>query len=102
MTIVSAEPRNQMGTPPDLPGVAVNSPRQNRKPTAEALTELASRLEQQGIHARVWVHDGLTVALTHRHGDTEATIEEALREGTEVVRGIAAELAVERSCTRTD
>ena len=23
-----------------------------------ALTELASRLEQQGIHARVYVHDG--------------------------------------------
>ena len=78
MTIVSAEPRNQMGTPPDLPGVAVNSPRQNRKPTAEALTELAARLAQHGTHAKVWVHDGMTVAMTHRESDATATIDDAL------------------------
>lgn len=72
-------------------------------PDAEAaLDDLASRLATRNLRARVYVHDGLTAAMTHCDGDTTATIEEGLREGTEVVRGIAAELAVERSCTRTD
>ena len=52
---------------------------------SEALTELGTRLEQQGIHARVWVHDGMTVAMTHRDGDTTATVDEALVDGTNLI-----------------
>ncbi|WP_419921930.1 hypothetical protein [Candidatus Poriferisodalis sp.] len=76
--------------------MAVNSPRQNRKPTAEALTELAARLAQHGTHAKVWVHDGMTVAMTHRESDATATIDDALVDGTELVEEMAAEIAAER------
>ena len=35
-----------------------------------ALTELASRLEQRGLRAKVYVHDGMMSTMTHRDGDT--------------------------------
>ena len=41
----------------------------------EALTELASRLEKQNTHARVYVHDGMMIAMMHRDGDMTATID---------------------------
>ena len=47
MTIVSAEPGNQMGTPPDLPGVAVNSPAttENQPPKRSPNSPAASNSE---------------------------------------------------------
>ena len=64
--------------------------------TDEALTDLAHRLEQRGIRARVWEHDGMTVAMTHREGDTTATIDEALVDGTNLIEDLAAEIAAEQ------
>ena len=61
-----------------------------------ALTELASRLEQRGLRAEVYVHDGMTVTMTHRDGDTTSTIDDALRDGPGIVGEIAADIAVER------
>ena len=66
-------------------------------PTDEALAELNARLEQQGIHARVYVHDGMTAVMIHRDRDTTATIDEAFEDGPEVVGELAAQIAKERS-----
>ena len=63
---------------------------------AEALTELAKRLDQQKIHARVYAHDGMTAVMIHRDGDATATVDEALGEGPEVVEKLAAQIAAER------
>ena len=65
-------------------------------PFDDALAELATRLEQQGIHARVYVHDGMMSAMTHRDGDTTATIDGALVDGTEIIEGLATEIADDR------
>ncbi len=48
------------------------------------------------MHARVYVHDGMTAAMVHRDGNTQATIDQALDEGPEIVAALAAEIAGER------
>ena len=62
----------------------------------EALTELATRLGQQGVSAKVYVHDGMMTAMTHRDGDTEATVDDALGEVKELVEERTAQIATER------
>ena len=62
----------------------------------EALTELATRLERQGVTAKVYVHDGMMSALTHWDGDTSATIDDALVDGTNLIEELAAEIAAEQ------
>ena len=62
----------------------------------EALTELAARLEEHGVSAKVYVHDGMMSAMAHRGGDTMATIDEALVDGTNLIEELAAEIAAER------
>ena len=62
----------------------------------EALAELNARLVERGIHARVYVHDGMTAVMIHRDGDATATVDEALEEGPEVVEKLAAQIAAER------
>ena len=52
--------------------------------------------KRRGIRARVYVHEGTTAVMIHRDGDTEATIDEALEEGPEIVGEMAAEIADER------
>ena len=59
----------------------------------EPSPELARRLERQGIDAKVWVHDEMMNAMTHRDGDTTAMIEDALNDGTNLVGELAAEIA---------
>ncbi|WP_419921970.1 hypothetical protein [Candidatus Poriferisodalis sp.] len=44
-------------------------------PTDEALAELNDRFAERGFHARVYVHDGMMSAMTHRDGDAEATVD---------------------------
>ena len=65
-------------------------------PIDEALPELNARLEQQGIRARIWMHDGMTAVMIHRDGDTAATVDGALDEGPERVGELANEIARER------
>ncbi|WP_420446783.1 hypothetical protein [Candidatus Poriferisodalis sp.] len=62
----------------------------------EALAELNGRLAGRGIHARVYVHDGMTAVMIHRDGDTAATVDEALEDGPDVVGELAAQIAAER------
>ena len=61
----------------------------------DALTELNARIAQQGVRARVYVHQGMTAVMVHRDGDTAATIDQALEDGPEVVGELAAEIASE-------
>lgn len=62
----------------------------------DALAELDRRLEQSGIHARVYVRDGMTAIMVHPDGDTTATIDQALEDETGVVGEMAAEIGSER------
>ena len=65
-------------------------------PTDEALTELAARLEQRSLHARVYMHGEMTAVMVHETDDATSTIDDALDEGTGVVGELAAEIGSER------
>lgn len=62
----------------------------------DALAELNRRLEQRGIHARVYVHDGMTAVMIHRDEDTTAPIDQAHEEEPEDIGEMAAQIAKER------
>ena len=63
---------------------------------ADALSDLDSRLEQRGWHARIWVNGDMTAVLVHRDGDTEATVDSAIADGRKLLDELAAEIAAER------
>ena len=71
-------------------------------PDAEAaLVDLADRLEARNLTTRIYVHDGMIIALTHRDNDATATVDDAFSDDDEVVAELAAEgAAIERNRQR--
>ena len=74
-----------------------------------ALTELASRLERQGVTETPaenapspddTAHAPFTAITAWRESDTTSTIDDALQDGPEIVGEIAAEIAAERGLPR--
>ena len=95
MTIVSAEPGNQMGTPPDLPGVAVNSPpepRTNRRSAHRTRQPpRTARTPREGLCAR-WDDEHHDPPWWGHGGDDRR----GAGRRTELVEEMAAEIAAER------
>ncbi|WP_420621192.1 hypothetical protein [Candidatus Poriferisodalis sp.] len=62
----------------------------------DALAELNDRLAERGIHAPIYVHDGMTAVMVHRDGDMPAMFDRALEDGPEVVGELTAQIGRER------
>lgn len=89
-----------MTTMPDKPGPGAGrsfGERPSIKPKyLAALDELDARLSERDIRLRLYARRGMTVAMAHCEGDTEAAIGGALADGNAVLDDRAAVIAEQR------